>query len=440
MTESVADLADLDGRWIVSSDVVSRLARHLLLNKLSGLRGDILRLVEIGATEDAEEHCFGSLASPRASVARRQESLDVTIRVRDPRFYSKVLLGGSVGAGEAYMAGFWSCDDLTGLVRLMVRHRDLMQGVDGGWSKLTAPLRHAFHRLRRNTRRGSRRNIEAHYDLSNDFFELFLDRQMMYSCAVFERPAADLEEASLAKLDRICRKLDLRPDDHLLEIGTGWGGLAMHAAGRYGCRVTTTTISPSQAEFARRRVHDAGLDGQIEILTQDYRDLEGTYDKLVSIEMIEAVGLDHLDTYFARCSDLLAPHGLMLLQAITIDDRFYDTARHSVDFIQRFIFPGSGIPSVAAMTDSLKRVSDLTPIHLEDIGLHYATTLRHWRQRFASRLKHVRELGFSERFIRMWEFYLCYCEGGFLERSISDVQILLAAPAHRGCAPLGRLA
>lgn len=433
MSESVADLADLEGRRILSSGVMTRGARRLLLGKLAALRGDVLRVIEADGVGDGGELTFGSAAAAGAPAA-----LDVTLRVKDRRFYSKVLFGGTVGAGEAYMAGYWSCDQLTDLVRLLVRQRSLLDGVDGGWSKVTAPLRHAFHRLRRNTRSGSRRNIEAHYDLSNDFFELFLDRNMMYSCAVYEPPGVDLDEASHAKLERICRKLDLQPQDHLLEIGTGWGGLAIHAARHFGCRVTTTTISPSQAAYARRRVRQEGLEDRIEILSEDYRDLQGQYDKLVSIEMIEAVGLDHLDRYFERCNALLAPDGVMLLQAITIDDRIYEEARRSVDFIQRFIFPGSGIPSLAAMSDSLKRMSQLTPIHLEDIGLHYATTLRHWRQRFFERLDQVRELGFSERFVRMWEFYLCYCEGGFLERSISDVQILLAGPAHRRRAPLAQ--
>ncbi len=434
MTESVADLADLERRGLLASGAVAFFARRLLLGKLAQLSGDVLRLQESYDGAPGEEKVFGS----RRKVANSAE-LVVTLRVRDLRFYTKALSGGSVGAGEAYMAGYWDCDDLTGLVRLLVRHRALMQSLEGGWAKLSAPLNKAFHRLRRNNRRGSRRNIEAHYDLSNEFFELFLDRRMMYSCAVYEQADMDLDAASEAKLERICRKLDLSPKDHLLEIGTGWGGLAMHAAHRYGCRVTTTTISPAQADYARRRVVEAGLEQRVEIMQQDYRDLRGQYNKLVSVEMIEAVGLDHLDTYFAACQGLLAPHGLMLLQVITIDDRYYDEAKRSVDFIQRYIFPGSGIPSLGAMLGSLKQVSHLTPIHLEDIGLHYATTLQHWRQRFMSRLEEVRRLGFSERFVRMWDFYLCYCEGGFRERAISNAQILLAAPGYRQPAPLGRL-
>lgn len=432
MIESVADLADLEGGWNRTHHWLSKGARRALFGKLQGLRGDRLRVIEQWGDRPRTEHHFGDAEASGAG-------LDLTLWVRDRRFYARVLFGGTIGAGEAYMADWWRCDDLTGLVRLLVRQRHIMDGMEGGWARLGQPLRHLFHRLRRNTRRGSRRNIEAHYDLSNEFFQLMLDRRMMYSCAVYERPDMDLDEASTAKLDRICRKLDLKPGDHLLEIGTGWGGMALYAAQHFGCRVTTTTISPSQAAYARRRVEQAGLQDRVQILTQDYRDLEGSYDKLVSIEMIEAVGLDHLDTYFACCNRLLAPDGVMLLQAITIDDRLYESARHSVDFIQRYIFPGSGIPALGPMTDALKRVTGLTPIHLEDIGLHYATTLRDWRQRFFDRLDSVRALGFSKRFERMWEFYLCYCEGGFLERSISDIQLLLAGPQYRGAAPLGQL-
>lgn len=357
--------------------------------------------------------------------------IDVTVRVHDARFWSELAFGGSIGAGEAYMHGYWSVNDLTGLVRILLQNRAVLDGMETGLARLTDPLQKALHWLNRNTRAGSRRNIAAHYDLGNDFFRLFLDPTMMYSSAIFEHPQMTLEQAQRARLDRICLKLDLRPSDHLLEIGTGWGGMAIHAAQHYGCRVTTTTISRQQYELARERIAQAGLEDRITLLLEDYRDLDGRYDKLVSIEMIEAVGHQYYDTYFARCGRLLADDGLMLLQAITIADQRYETARRSVDFIQRHIFPGSTIPSVTAMLAAATRSSDLKLAHLEDIGPHYATTLRKWRGNFRRNIEAVRALGYPDEFIRMWEFYLCYCEGGFAERALGDVHMLLARPGNR---------
>jgi cyclopropane-fatty-acyl-phospholipid synthase len=289
----------------------------------------------------------------------------------------------------------------------------------------------AWHALRRNTRSGSRQNIAAHYDLGNPLFSLFLDRSLMYSSAVFASEDESLEVAAKRKLQRICEKLQLSPADHVVEIGTGWGGFAIHAASRFGCRVTTTTISREQFDLAVQRVHAAGLAERVTVLLKDYRDLEGQYDKLVSIEMIEAIGHQYLDTYFATCASLLKPDGMALIQAITIEDHRYQQALKAVDFIKRYIFPGSFIPSVSAMTGAMARSSDLRLFNLEDIGPSYALTLRHWRQRFLARLPEVRALGYPDRFIRMWEFYLCYCEGGFLERSIGDVQLLLTRPDCR---------
>ncbi|MGD2113022.1 MAG: cyclopropane-fatty-acyl-phospholipid synthase family protein, partial [Gammaproteobacteria bacterium] len=282
--------------------------------------------------------------------------------------------------------------------------------------------------LHRNTLRGSRRNIEAHYDLGNDLFELFLDETMMYSCGIFTRPGATLQEASEAKLDAICRKLQLGPDDHVLEIGTGWGGFALHAARHYGCRVTTTTISRQQYEHAAQRIRAAGLEDRITLLFDDYRLLEGSYDKLVSIEMIEAIGHRNFNTYFRKCSELLKPDGMMLLQSITIADQRYAQARNAIDFIQRYIFPGGCLPSNAALAGAVAGSTDMRIFDLQDIGPHYATTLRHWRKRFLSRIEQVRRLGYPERFIRMWEYYLCYCEGGFRQQSIGTVQLLLTRP------------
>jgi cyclopropane-fatty-acyl-phospholipid synthase len=398
--------------------MITGLAKTLLLSQLRKIRHGRLRLID-----SALDETFGAVTETAP--------FDVTLRVRDARFYSEVAFAGTVGAGDAYMHGLWHCDDLTALVRLMVVNRHLMNDVDSGWSRLSSPLLKAAHWLNRNHQAGSRRNIAAHYDLGNRFFELFLDDTLTYSCGIFRSRESTLREASIAKFDAACSKLALAPGQHLLEIGTGWGGLAMHAARHYGCRVTTTTISREQYELARERVLRAGLEDRVTLLLEDYRELRGEYDALVSIEMIEAVGHQYLDTYFRSCSNLLKPTGAMLLQAITIRDQYYEQARRSVDFIKRFIFPGSCIPSVRAMMSSLARATDMTLAHLEDIGPHYARTLKLWRERFLARQADVRRLGYPESFVRMWEYYLCYCEGGFEERQLGDVQMLLTKPRSR---------
>lgn len=371
-------------------------------------------------------------SGPRTYRLGQGEGCDLapSVRIVDPRFWSAVALRGSLGAAEAYADGWWTTDDLTAVVRLFVIN-DALWSLEGGWARLSAPLLKVFHGLRRNTRQGSRKNIAAHYDLSNDFFALFLDPTMTYSAGIFAAPDTTLEQASLAKIDRLCRKLELRPSDHLLEIGTGWGALAIHAAREYGCRVTTTTISRQQHALAQARIAEAGLGERITLLLSDYRDLRGTYDKLVSVEMIEAVGHEYYDAFFAACGRLLAPHGQMALQAITMADHGYEQARRSVDFIQRYIFPGSCIPSVTALSQAMARSSDLRLNHLEDMTPHYATTLRRWRERFLARLDDVRALGFDDWFIRLWEFYLAYCEAGFAERHLGSVQLLYTKPACR---------
>jgi len=400
------------GNWL------QRLGRRLFLERLAGLREGELTVIE-----GEGRHTFGR-RTPGSN-------LRATIEVLHPQTYADAAFGGTVGGGEAYLRGLWRTDDLTALIRLMLVNRDVMQSMEGGAALLTAPLRRSLHWLNRNSPDGSRRNIAAHYDLGNDLFALMLDETMAYSCAVFERDDATLHEAQLAKFERICRKLQLSPRDHLLEIGTGWGGFAIHAASRHGCRVTTTTISREQHDWAREKIAAAGVQDRVTLLLDDYRDLRGRYDKLVSIEMIEAVGARFLDTYTAQCSRLLEPHGAMLLQAITIQDQVYEEALRSVDFIQRFIFPGSFIPSVTAITDSVRRATDLKVFHLEDIGPHYATTLRRWRENFFARLPEVRRLGYPDAFVRMWDYYLCYCEGGFLERQLGNVQMLLTKPRCR---------
>ncbi len=397
---------------------LTRLARALLLSQLKKIRHGRLRLVD-----GSEEHVFGRVSN--------ETPFEATIRVRAPAFYTDAVFGGTVGAGEAYINDYWRCDNLTALVRLMVVNRPLMNDIDSGWSRLSAPLFKLAHHLNRNHKSGSRRNIAAHYDLGNRFFELFLDETMAYSCGIFQDERSSLRDASVAKFDAACTKLALKPGQHLLEIGTGWGGLAIHAASHYGVHVTTTTISQEQHDYARARIERAGLCGRITLLKEDYRDVRGQFDALVSIEMIEAVGHQYLDTYFRQCSALLKPEGAMLLQAITIADQFYDQARRTVDFIKRFVFPGSFIPSVQAIVDSVARVTDMKLTHLEDIGPHYARTLRLWRERFFARLADVRAQGYPESFIRLWEYYLCYCEGGFEERQLGDVQMLLTKPNSR---------
>jgi cyclopropane-fatty-acyl-phospholipid synthase len=313
----------------------------------------------------------------------------------------------------------------------MVRNQSLLDDIESSFAKITAPIQAWLHRVNKNTQTGSRRNISAHYDLGNDFFKLMLDPTMMYSSAIFETSKQSLEEASIAKLKSICKKLDLKQTDHVLEIGTGWGGFAIYAAQNYGCKITTTTISQAQYQLARERIKDAGLENKIEVLLSDYRDLTGEYDKLVSIEMIEAVGHQFYDTYFGACGKLLKPSCMMLLQAITIADQRYASAIKSVDFIQRYIFPGSCIPSVTAMLSSITKSSDMRLFDLEDIGPHYATTLAKWRDNFFEKIAEVRQLGYPETFIRMWDFYLCYCEGGFEERALGDVHMLLVKPENR---------
>lgn len=398
------------------------LARRTVLGRLCRLVQGTLLIEEGGRL-----HRFGS-GLPEARVS-----------VLNPDFWPRVAFGGSVGAGESYMAGDWHSDDLTGLLRLLLRNRAVVDGLEKGLARLSAPLRRLLHAFKRNTRAGSRRNIAAHYDLGNDFYRLWLDETLMYSCAVFERPGMTLAEASTAKLERICRKLELAPSDHVLEIGTGWGGFALHAAGRYGCRVTTATLSRQQYELARARVAAAGLSDRVAVQLTDYRDLGGQYDKLVSIEMVEAVGAANLDTYFRQCARLLKPEGAMLLQAITIADQRYHAALREVDFIQKHIFPGGFLPSVTALVASVTRACDLRAVHLEDIGPHYGETLARWRDNFLAAMEAVRALGHPDAFLRMWLFYFAYCEAGFRERDLGTVQMLLAKPGWRGEPVLGRL-
>ena len=323
-------------------------------------------------------------------------------------------------------------DDLVEVIRVFARHRAELGGVDRGTARLGLWLGRLLHLLRRNTRGGSQRNIRSHYDLGNDFFALFLDPTFTYSCGIFEHPEASLEEASIAKYERACRKLKLTSADHVLEIGGGWGGFAIHAAQSYGCRVTTTTISDEQRELAEQRVKQANLTDRVRVLALDYRDLEGLYDKLVSIEMIEAVGHEYLETFFHTCSDRLRPDGVALIQAITTTDQNYDASRRSTDFIKRYIFPGGQLPSLGAIQRAVGRATDLRLVHLEDLTPHYVRTLGSWRKRFLNRIEDAKQQGLSKEFIRMWDFYLAYCQGGFAERTTGVAQLVFEKPFGRG--------
>ncbi len=391
--------------------LLDRLAETSVRSKLATLKGGRLTLID----------------GKHTSVHGEKGSINVTVTILNPRFYRAVAFGGHVGAAESYAEGIWTTEDLTSLVRLFVCNREVLDGMETGMARLAQPLRQLLHSKNRNTEAGSRRNIRAHYDLGNDFFREFLDETMTYSAGIFDKPESTLKEASLAKYDRLCRKLALSPEDHVIEIGSGWGGFALHAAQHYGCRVTTTTISEEQHALANLRVQEAGLGDRITILLEDYRKLTGTFDKLVSIEMIEAVGHHYFESFFSQCAQLLSPNGLAAIQAITIQDRFYDSARREVDFIKKYIFPGSCIPSITALSTAAS-VTDLRLVHLEDLTPHYAETLRHWRARFLERWNRIEAQGFDEYFKKIWEFYFCYCEGGFDEAALGSLQFLYAKP------------
>ncbi len=404
-----------------------RWAREQLLARLRGLEHG-----QIVLEEGSRRQLFGT-QDP-------QDPIRVTLVVEDARFYTDLAFRGTLGAGEAYMAGYWSADDLSELTRLVVKNAGIMEGLDRIANRVAMPFLRIYHWLNRNSRAGSQRNIARHYDLGNDFFSLVLDPTLTYSCGIFENRDSTLEEASISKYDRICRKLRLAPGQRLLEIGTGWGGFALHAAQRYGAQVTTTTISREQHERASERIQRAGLSDRVTLLLEDYRNLSGLYDRLVSIEMIEAVGERYFDTYFSKCSSLLEADGLMLIQAITVPDRRYASHVRSVDFIKRYIFPGGCLPSVERMMRAVMRGTDLRLSHLEDITPHYAQTLRRWRESLLANVERIRSLGYPQRFVRMFEFYFAYCEGAFEERWVGDVQLLFAKPECRDEIVLGSLA
>jgi len=392
----------------------NRLARRAVLLGLARLREGRIEIVEEG-----RRRCFG----PEAAELR------ATVTIRDAAAWRGPLRGG-LGLGEGYLEGRWECDDLVAMLRIAARELNR----PGPVRRTAARLRGLLHRLRRlapeNSRRGARENISAHYDRGNDLFAAFLDQRMLYSCALFESGDESLEQAQLAKLERICAKLELGPDDHLLEIGSGWGGLAIHAAREHGCRVTTTTISREQRRLAQERVREAGLQNRVTVLLEDYRDLRGSYDKLVSIEMIEAVGWQHFDEFFRRCDALLAPGGLMFLQAIAIDDDHYEAEKASRSFANTHVFPGGCLPSPSLIDSCVARATSLHKAWSADITASYPPTLAAWRQRFLAAWEQLGEHGYDERFRRLWVFYLTVSEAGFLERRISDLQALFAKPRY----------
>jgi cyclopropane-fatty-acyl-phospholipid synthase len=398
----------------VAVPAVSRLIRRGLLQRLADLQGGVIHFHDPELSD--------TLGQPGA------DGLSARLDVTDAQFYRHLALGGSLGFAEAYLGGDWVTDDLTALLRIFARNLQQLDGFNLGLSRIGRGVANLSHKLARNTRSGSRRNIASHYDLSNEFFESFLDPTMMYSSALFEEESMTLEQASIAKLEAVCRRLQLQPGDRVIEIGTGWGGFAVHAAQNYGCHVTTTTISRQQYDYARERIAAAGLADRITLLNDDYRDLRGQYDKLVSIEMLEAVGHQYYDTYFGACDRLLKRGGRMVVQTITMPEQRYAAYCRSVDFIQKYIFPGGSLPSLAAVQQAVGKTTDLRLVEQSDFGLSYARTLEEWRQRFFDRLDEVRRLVFDERFVRMWEYYLCYCEAAFLERAVGVSQLVWVKP------------
>ena len=378
----------------------------------------LLRQIRVGSltiVEAGRREAFGT-GAPTA-----------TIHIHDSRFW-RMLMRGSRGLAESYAQGLWDSPDLVAVIRLAARNAVVIDRVRSKTAPFWTPGQRVRALLNRSTRQRSRRDIASHYDLGNELFTRMLDPTMMYSCGLFEHEGMTLEQASAAKLERICEELELGPEDHVLEIGTGWGGFALYAAGTRGCRVTTTTISRQQHDYALGRVREAGLSDRVTVLMNDYRDLRGAYDKLVSIEMIEAVGWQHIGTFFAKCSELLTPQGAMLLQAITIDDRAYEVEKASKSFIKEYIFPGGCLPSMEVIVRNVARRTDLQAVGLRDITASYVHTLRRWRENFAAHGGELDRMGYDQRFQRLWTLYLAYCEGGFAERRICDVQLLLAKP------------
>ena len=390
--------------------------KKIILKKFGQLQFGFLRILD-----GDEEFHFGDDKS----------ELKADVQIFSPEFYVFMGSGGLLGVTESYTAGYWQSNNLVSLIQIVIQNKDVMSQLDSGWARLFKPVNQYIHSFRQNSLDGSKKNILAHYDLSNEFYQLWLDETMTYSCGVFDNKSSTLEEASVEKLDRICRKLQLTDRDSVLEIGTGWGSFAIHAVKNYGCKVTTTTISDAQYELAKERINQEGLTDRIILLKDDYRKLTGQYDKIVSIEMIEAVGHEYVPVFFKIVSSLLKEDGLFVMQGITYNDQNFDVYKNSVDFIKKYIFPGSCLISVSQVTETMKKYTDLSIVHLEDITVHYARTLKIWRENFQSSIPSIKALGFSSAFIKMWDFYFVYCEAGFRERHIGDYQFVFSKPGAR---------
>lgn len=360
-----------------------------------------------------------------------ESKLKTEVKIYSDEFYILAGSGGDLGIAEAYAAGYWDADDMVKLIQIVIKNQEVQKSLEGGFTKLISPINRYIHRSRRNTVSGSKENIVAHYDLSNEFFQTWLDKSMTYSCAIFEPENLSLFDASREKLDRICRKLNIQADDHVVEIGTGWGSFALHAAKKYGCRVTTTTISNEQHAYVSNLIEKEGLKDKITLLKNDYRELKGQYDKLVSIEMIEAVGYNFIQQFFQTCSELLKPDGLMAIQGITYHEQGFENHLNSVDFIKKYIFPGSNLISVNHVLSVIKDFTDLSLVHLEDITKYYALTLKLWREKYRDEMSKIKKMGYSDEFLRMWDYYFIYCEAGFRERFIGDVQLVMSKPKNK---------
>ena len=410
------------------SNGVNALARKAIFQALKRVQFGGITVIEDYA-QQTQAYSFGSQAiNSKSSSAIGRHSLHVTLTIHDISVYRQLLFGGSIALADSYINGEWDTDDLTGLIRLAARNLAVLNKLENRFAGISKAFEKANHQLRSNDQSGSKSNILAHYDLGNDMYQRFLDETMMYSSAVYKNPEATLSEAQQHKLALICQRLQLTADDQVIEIGTGWGGFAIYAASHYGCHVTTTTISDAQFDEAQARIDAAGLSEKITLLKEDYRNLSGQYDKLVSIEMIEAVGYEYLPTFFAKCNDLLKPTGLMVLQAITFNDQNYQDYIDSVDFIQTHIFPGGCLLSNQELNNQFTQQTDMVIKQLHDYGFDYAHTLRDWRIAFMSQREEIKALGYDEAFIRLWSFYFCYCEGGFLERTIGVVQVTAVKP------------
>ena len=408
---------------------VNYLTRKAIFRALTHIQFGSITIIEDFTGQESEPHRFGKPSADNiSSSAIGRHPLDVTLKIHDSSVYRQLLFGGSIALADSYINGEWDTDDLTGLIRLAARNLAVLNQLESRFAGISKTFERANHKLRSNDKSGSKSNILAHYDLGNDMYQRFLDDTMMYSSAVYKTVDMTLAEAQQHKLAMICERLQLKPEDTVLEIGTGWGGFAIYAATHYGCQITTTTISDAQYQEAQSRVNAAGLTDKITLLKQDYRELTGQYDKLVSIEMIEAVGHEYLPTFFAKCNTLLKPTGLMVLQAITFNDQNYQDYIKSVDFIQTHIFPGGCLLSNQELTTQFTEQTDMVIKQLHDYGFDYAFTLRDWRTAFISQREEIKALGYDEAFIRLWEFYFCYCEGGFLERTIGVVQVTAVKP------------